>query len=140
MHVVLVHGWKGWPNNAWFPWLRVELDSRGFTTEALDLPTPWIPRRGPWSKKILESIKSPDTILVGHSLGCAAILCALEMYDGLPITKVVLVSGFGRPFLPSKLLKWNWFPCEIDFKSVKRKSKSWTVIHAMGDPLVPFEE
>ena len=26
----MVHGWDGNPNNHWFPWLKKELEKRGF--------------------------------------------------------------------------------------------------------------
>ena len=143
MHAVLIHGWKGWPENAWFPWLREELETRGWTTEAPAMPNPILPRRERWVSVVLSKIKQPETVLIGHSLGCLAILWALAEYTGSPPARTVLVSGFGRPFL--RILKnsqyhQEWFPRELDFSSVKSKSASWAVIHGRNDRLVPFEE
>ena len=138
MHAVLVHGWKGWPENAWFPWLRRELEARGWTTEALKLPDPAFPKRMEWMKAIAEAIRSPQTVLIGHSLGTLAILWTLEKYDGPPITGVVLVSGFGRDFHVPGL--HTWFPREPDLDLIRTKAKQWRVVHARGDYLVPFRE
>lgn len=140
MHVILVHGWKGWPENAWFPWLRKQLEARGDTTEALKLPKPVLPDRVAWSRMIREAIPGPDTILVGHSMGCPAILWALEEYGGPAIAQVVCVSGFGRPFFPVRKYRDLWFPRPVNFDDVRSKARAWSVIHSSMDPLVPFRE
>lgn len=145
MHAILVHGWKGWPDNAWFPWLRKKLEPRGFTTEALELPNPLLPDRDAWVKIVRDAIKYPDTVLIGHSLGCAAILLALRDYDGPPIEQVVCVSGMGRPYLSGaiieKMKEWTgWFTSAIDFSAIRPKAKKWTVIHSRHDFIVPFKE
>lgn len=85
-----------------------------------------------------ESIRDPDTVLIGHSLGTLAILWTLEKYSGPPIAGVVLVSGFGRNFHFPGL--HTWFPREVDFTKVIPKSNAWRVIHARGDYLVPYRE
>lgn len=145
MHAILVHGWKGWPDNAWFPWLRKELEARGFTTESLKLPNPLLPDRDAWVSIVRESIKDPDTVLIGHSLGCAAVLLALQEYEGPPVEHVVLVSGMGRAYASGPIVdtmkKWTgWFQTSVDFTNVKPKAKRWTVIHSKDDYIVPFEE
>lgn len=139
MHVILVHGWKGFPDNAWFPWLRKELEQRGYTTEALHLPSPALPDREEWVAIVRKAIVSPDTIIVAHSLGCPTTLFALQAYDGPSIARVVLVSGFARSF-PVPLLS-RWFgDARIDLKAVKAKSRSWRVLHNRFDYLVPAKE
>ena len=145
MNAVLVHGLKGWPDNAWFPWLRKELEKRGFTTESLKLPNPVLPERDAWVRLVKESIKGPDTILIGHSLGCAAILIALQEYDGPPVKQVVCVSGVGRPYLSNaivdKIKEWTgWFSQPVDFSKIKPKAERWSVIHSPQDYIVPFKE
>jgi hypothetical protein len=140
MHAILVHGWKGWPENAWFPWLQKELEARGWTTKALKMPDPLLPRRDAWVGTIIGAIRDPETVLVGHSLGCPAILWALEEYAGPPFAKVVCVSGFIRPFLPLGTFREEWFPHALDIGKVRPKARAWSVIHAKFDPLVPFKE
>lgn len=138
MHAILIHGWEGWPENAWFPWLRRELESRGWTTESLRLPDPALPKRTAWMKMIESSIAQPNTVLIGHSLGALAILWTLEKYEGVPIAGAVLVSGFGRYFHVPGL--HTWFPRDVDFERVRPKAKAWRVIHARADYVVPFRE
>ena len=28
--VYIIHGWEGYPEEGWFPWLKKELEDRGF--------------------------------------------------------------------------------------------------------------
>ena len=142
MHAILIHGWTGHPGYAWFPWLRRELEAKGWTTEAPQMPSPYLPKREQWVKTIRSLPLGSDTVLVGHSLGCPAILWSLEEYIGPPLAKVVLVSGFCRPY-PSPLIleaRADWFPREIDMASVKKTARAWSVVHAKLDPLVSFQE
>lgn len=139
MHAIFVHGWEGWPENAWFPWLRKELEARGYTTEALKLPNPAVPDRALWVRMVGKAIRGPDTVLIGHSLGCPTILFALRAYDGPPLAGVVLVSGFARDYHIPGLA--NWFRGDhLDVMSLRPKAKKWSVVHAKIDPLVPFAE
>ncbi len=139
MHVILVHGWKGGPGYGWFPWLRRELEVAGHTVDALSLPNPVWPDRLKWITMIKNAIKGPDTILVGHSLGCPSILFALQDYTGEPVLRTVLVSGFARPY-PLPLVNLWFNGAKIDFDLVRGKSRSWVALHTKKDLLVPFTE
>jgi uncharacterized protein len=139
MHAILVHGWKGWPENAWFPWLRKELEAHGFTTEALAMPDPLFPDRKKWMKLIQSAIKDQDTVIIAYSLGCPATMYALQEYSGPPIEQVVCVSGFARDFgFPGLSLWFKDHP--IHYSDVKSKALKWSFIHAKNDLLVPYEE
>lgn len=138
MHAVLIHGWKGWSTYAWFPWLRRELESRGIQTTVPEMPNPIFPRRDRWVETIQEVIPGPDTIIIAHSLGCAATLFALESYDGPPLAGVVCVAGFGRNFhIPG--LEF-WFDRPIRFADLRHRVRAWEVLHSENDFLVPFAE
>jgi len=38
MNIVLVHGWLSSPDQHWFPWLKRELEGRGFHVIAPPMP------------------------------------------------------------------------------------------------------
>jgi predicted alpha/beta hydrolase family esterase len=138
MHAVLIHGFKGWATNAWFPWLCEELEKRDFTTSSPMMPDPIWPRRDRWVETVLAEIKGPDTVLIGHSLGCLAILHALESYDAPPLAGVVLVSGFGRNFGIPEIDTWLDRP--IVFTDLRHHARYWSVLHSKDDDVVPYEE
>ncbi|MDX1665303.1 MAG: alpha/beta hydrolase [Candidatus Promineifilaceae bacterium] len=80
--------WAGTAGDDWYPWLlRQELPY-----EAIDVvpaPAPGAPEIGPWvaalHAAVAESaIPSEETLLVGHSVGCRALL---HMLSGHPSTE-----------------------------------------------------
>src|SRR5262245_43500518 len=96
MHAILVHGWRGWPENSWFPWLREELERRGWTVDIPSMPDPMVPTPEKWVATLerhifaasQKEIPPSKVVLVGHSLGCPTILMALERHQGRPFSKV----------------------------------------------------
>lgn len=42
--VFIVHGWDGYPEEGWFPWLERELEARGFEVHVPALPDASTPR------------------------------------------------------------------------------------------------
>lgn len=140
MTVILIHGYLGFPDNCWFPWLRRELEARGHDVIIPAMPNPELPERLGWQMTIARVVKDPaSTILIGHSLGCLAILHFLREHHGAPFPHVVLAAGFGRDFLRSNALT-HWFDEKLDFSEIAKKAMRWTSIHSTNDLLVPFAE
>lgn len=140
MHVIVIHGWKGSPDIAWFPWLILELKKAGHEVEALRLPRPFVPDRWTWTKRVKEALdraNPEETVIVAHSLGCPTLLFALQTYQGHPFRRVVLVSGFSEPLAVPFVRTW-FFGARLDFTRIKSKALSWKVIHGEKDPLVPY--
>jgi hypothetical protein len=46
--VILIHGWDGFPNNCWFPWLKKELEDKDFEVIVPAMPNPEHPKVKPW--------------------------------------------------------------------------------------------
>ncbi len=94
--VFIIHGWGGYPEEGWFPWLKKELEERGFNVQVPAMPDPSHPQKDAWLEKLREIIGTSDeeTYLVGHSLGGGAIYLYLQ---SLPadqrIGGVVTVAG-----------------------------------------------
>jgi predicted alpha/beta hydrolase family esterase len=82
---IIVHGWKSGPEDAWFPWLRNELESIGGTVAIPPMPHPDTPEVELWLENIKEVIGEPDkdTFLVGHSLGAFIVLKYLEFVGSI---------------------------------------------------------
>lgn len=143
MNVVLVHGYLGFPENNWFPWLRSELELRGYTVIVPALPHPAWPIREEWTQAlvdILQKVDPAETILVGHSLGCIALLYAVTaMHTKQPFHSAVLCAGFGRDFLQTDRLT-HWFTPPPDFTVIQSLVTKWTSIHSKDDALAPFVE
>ncbi|MBI2632874.1 MAG: alpha/beta hydrolase, partial [Parcubacteria group bacterium] len=46
--VFIIHGWADTPNNGWFPWLRKELERKGYVVIAPQMPEANVPRIEKW--------------------------------------------------------------------------------------------
>ena len=93
--VFLVHGWASTPNGTFFPYLRRELEVRGYEVVGVKLPHPLSPEPVSWVKALADAVQTPDleTTLVGHSMGGATVLRYLEQLAGMAkVGKVVLVA------------------------------------------------
>jgi len=135
--VVIVHGWEGHPGEGWFPWLKQELETRGYKVEVPAMPDPDMPHAGTWVPKLANTIGKPDkdTVLVGHSIGCITILRYLEDTGG-EIGGAVLVAGFSDN-LGFKEIN-SFFEEPIEWDLIKEHCKKFVSINSDNDKYVPL--
>ena len=135
--VIIAHGWRDSPANAWIDWLRVELEARGFEVTVPVLPNPTLPRLGKWLATLINAVGELDsqTTLVAYSLGTPITLRLLDNYPkDVKIAGLVLVAGFGDGIRdrPGAL-----FSPPLDFDRIKGRAKLRVVIYSDNDPIVP---
>ncbi|TSC69958.1 MAG: hypothetical protein G01um101470_915 [Parcubacteria group bacterium Gr01-1014_70] len=97
--VIIIHGWEGYPEEGWFPWLKKELVAKGFNVSVPQLPNADLPRIKKWVPALSEAAGTVDdeTYFVGHSIGCQTIVRYLEtLSEGAKIGGAVFVAGFFR--------------------------------------------
>ena len=145
--VFIVHGWGGSPAEAWFPWLKSELEKQVFKAEALKMPDPSYPQIETWVSFLSDSVGTADkdTYFVGGSIGCQTILRYLEGVDA-KVGGIVLVAGW-FDLLPAaytteedREIAKPWIETSIDFKKVKSNVKSIVSIFSDNDPFVDLKE
>lgn len=137
---VIVHCWDGMPEYCWYPWLKAELEKVGYEVEVPAMPDTKAPRQDLWVPKLHEVIGEPDEdlVLVGHSVGCIAILRYLEsLNENQKIGKAILVAGFTDD-LGFEELK-NYFETPIDFEKIQSHCNRFVAIHSDNDPYVPLK-
>lgn len=128
----IFHGTGESPKHFWFPWLKGELEKKGYKVWLPKLPNAESPDIKTWLTYALKNGKfDKDTVLVGHSAGCPLILSILENIK-TPVKKVILTAAFFE-----KLPK-------IDVESVLQKKYNWpkiksnagqiTIINSDNDP------
>ena len=138
--LIIVHGWEGSPDHGWYPWLKAEMEKRGWEVVAPALPNTNNPKAHEWLACLVQVAGKVDenTFMVGHSLGCVTIVCFLEnLPDTQSIGGAVLVAGFDNP-LNIKELE-NFYEVPINWEKAKRKCKKFVSIHSVDDPYVPVE-
>ena len=138
---ILVHCWEGYPEYCWYPWAKKELEARGFEVEVPAFPDTENPKMNAWVPKLKEIVGEPneELILIGHSIGCAAIMRYLESLDAAQkVGGVVLVAGFNENVGYDEIQ--NFFETPIDLAKIKTKSKNgFFAIHSDNDPHVDLK-
>lgn len=141
--VLIIHGYKSYPNDCWFPWLKKELEKRRFEVAILHLPNPQKPKKKLWVTSIKSAIKRPNQniFLVGHSLGSIAILRYLEtlkhdeMIGGVINVAGRLIKRKGNSKHPTA----NFFSDSIHWKKIKKHCNTFVGIYSIDDPIVSLE-
>jgi len=148
--VILVHGWGGNASDeAWFGWLRNQLEKKGFKVEAWDMPNTNYPRIGEWVNFLKEKVPKPDadTYFVGHSIGCQTILRYLEsLEEGIKVGGCVFVAGWFNLIEETyedpedKEIAKPWIENPINFEKVKDHTDTFVAIFSDNDPDVPLSD
>jgi hypothetical protein len=138
--VFIIYGWDGFPEECWFPWLKKELEKKGFEVSIPDMPNPEIPVIEDWVSAVEEAVGNADenTFFVGHSTGCQTIIRYLEgLPDKTKIGGVVFVAGWFKltnlEDAEVEAIAEPWLTRHIDFSKVKMKIKNSVAILSDND-------
>lgn len=138
---VLVHGYQGTPLHGWRPWLKQELEGNGWQISIPSMPSPDAPVCSQWVDTISSAVgaPAPSCALVGHSLGCIAILRYLQSLPASArVGPVILVAGFGHDIGIKELTSFSSAP--LDFPSIRAHSTKFILLHSDNDPFIPLAE
>lgn len=147
--IFVVHGWEGGPDKDWMPWAKRELEKKGFEVMVPAMPDPDYPKINTWVEYLRKEVGKPDenTILVGHSMGCQAILRYLEtLQEGEKVDKVICVAGWfsltpeAAPSDKERAIARHWIETPIDFEKIRSKTSSFIAVFSDNDSYVPYEE
>lgn len=138
--VYIVHGYTASPDSHWFPYLEKALKAQGIACHRLTMPTPCTPQVEQWVAHLKYNVTfTPDTVFIGHSLGCVTILNFLaEMQK--TVRGAIFVSGFYEPI--PHLPELDGFCQQFDRLQTQGHTlrlfahKPW-VISARDDAVVP---
>ena len=119
------------------PWLKRELEAKGFEVRVPAMPTPDAPRLEEWVATIGREAAGENCILVGHSLGCTAILRYLEQVKK-KVAGAVLVAGFAERLGDGFEATENFVDAPLDFAKVRKNCGRMVAIFSDNDPYVPL--
>ncbi len=139
--VFVIHGYEGLPMHGWRPWLKGELEKKGFKVFVPAMISPHAPTMNEWVKQISLLVDKPTNrdYFVGHSLGCIAILRYFETLDETErVGGAVLVAGFssnlgfdGFNSFYSKTIHWE---------KICGHCPKFVAVISDDDPYVPLVE
>lgn len=145
---VLLHGTDGSPDASWLPWLRVELEKKGFNVWVPLLPENHTPNRERYESFLHKSgWDFSENLLIGHSSGATTALNLL-MSEWFPkVRKTILVGTFlNERLLPG--IEWyepgqfdDLFPKNgFDTGAIRKKSDHFSFIHGDNDGYCALED
>lgn len=144
--VFIVHGWEGHPQEGWFPWLKKELEARGFEVQVPQLPEADKPRLENWILALAQAVGTPDqqTYFVGHSMGAKTISCYLQTLPAnVNVGGAVFVAGFFKRLTldvsEEKPIADAFISFPVDFQKVKLHLPKSFAIFSDDDPYVPLD-
>lgn len=141
----IIHGWGGFPEEGWFPWLKKELGKKGFQVQVPSMPDSSNPTIDAWISHLAKTVGRVDkhTVLVGHSIGCQTILRYLErLPKEQTIGGAVFVAGWFTLMNlneEEKRIAEPWLTTPVDFEKIKAHCKKFIAIFSDDDPDVPLE-
>lgn len=139
MNVLIVPRWAGTPDADWYPWLVEELGARRVSARVVPMPEPDAPAIGPWLAALNGAVEAPErTVLVGHSIGCQAIL-RYAAATGRPIGGAVLVAAWWWANVDWVALK-PWVSEPYDVAAARKAIAKATVLISDNDPYTPETE
>lgn len=139
--IFIIHGWDSTPQEGWFPWLKKQLEQKGFEAVVLAMPQTNEPMLATWVSHLFQIIINPDkeTYLVGHDIGATTVLRYLEK---LPQDEKIGGAVLIAPLIETVGLKEteNFFEEKISYSKIKLHTKKFTAIYSDDDPLVPLKQ
>jgi predicted alpha/beta hydrolase family esterase len=149
----IIHGYQGYPGEAWQPWAKAELEKRGYAAWLPAMPKPDAPVLPEWMDFISGLVGVPDgkTVLIGHSLGVNLVLRYLETLAdaGQAVGQTVLIAGMFPAGMTDQAADKRtggntilrpWLTKAVDGRKVNRAAGRCTVILSDTDPIIPMAQ
>lgn len=145
--IYIIHGWDGYPEECWFPWLKKQMESQGFRVEVPAMPNPEEPKIEEWVPFLADSVREPDdeTFFVGHSIGNQTILRYLErLPEDIKVGGVVMVAPWMNLIeyedAEEERIAKPWVETPIDWQKVLDHTTNFTSIFSTNDDCVPLSD
>lgn len=125
------------------PWLKRELEKRGFEVSVPAMPNPGEPKIETWIPFLSKIVGKPDTktYFVGHSIGCQTILRYLEtLPEETKIGGAVFVAGWynvsNLETEEEKKIVGPWVTTQRNDEKIRKIVNRAVAIFSDNDPFV----
>lgn len=135
----IIHGSNGNSKENWFPWMKDQLESRGYECIVPDFPckdghqvSKWYEEFEKYKEKVTD-----ETVFIAHLRGVSFVLNLLTDFD-YKIDSLYMVGGF---------VEWLWeeeegntfFSRPFNYTKIRTQCKRFVNYQSDNDPWVPKE-
>lgn len=131
---LFLHAWYATPKSDWYPWLKTELEKKGYEVWLPELPT--MPTKLPDMETMLKFLIEKNfidesTVVIAHSLGS---VLALRLAERVKFDKGILLAGWDyNDLTPQHQSFWVRM---TDHNTIKANVPNWVTIISDNDPYV----
>lgn len=142
--IFIVHGWSGKPDEHWLPWLKNQLEQRGFEVHVPRMSQNDDPIISEWVQRLGDAVGISDenTFFVGHSIGCQTIMRYLASGNKKAGGCVFVAGWFKLENLPEEEIEvarpWEEEP--IDYQVLLMATENFVVLISDNDDYDAVEE
>jgi hypothetical protein len=141
---VLLHGTDGTPEGGWRPYVKAQLQERGYEVWVPALPDNHTPNMQVYNDFLLTSgWDFTDNLVIGHSSGAVQVLNLLMDKRCPAISAAVMVGAWAHNAgtdMDTGQFK-DTFPQDgFAFEVIARKAKHRLFVHGDNDPYCPLEQ
>ncbi len=143
-NALILHGTEGSSQGNWFPWLKKELEQRGWSVWVPDLPQADRPNVKRYNAFILGNKEwqlNEKSVIIGHSSGAVAILGLLQnVPEDVIVDTCILVGSFiDTKNTTGEDTFEGLFEEPFDFEKIKKHARRFIFVHSDDDPYCPLD-
>lgn len=141
---VLLHGTDGTPDGGWRPYVKAELEKRGYEVWVPALPNNHTPNMQVYNNFLLDGQWDfEENLVIGHSSGAVQVLNLLMDARCPSLAGAVMVGAWAHnedTDMETDQFKDTFPPNGFDFSLIKSKTKKLLFLHGSNDPYCPLEQ
>ncbi len=139
-NVILLHGWEGTGKSNWFPEITDYLKKNGIDVYHPDFPNTNHPKYAEWKEFFQKEIQpklQPNSIVVGHSLGCGFLQKYLSE-ENIKIGEIVFVAPTVGDCGVDEIK--DFFTEEFNYEKIKNSADNIFIIAGGKDKYITSDE
>ena len=139
-NALILHGAGNNSQGNWFPWLKSELEAKGYKVWSPDLPNSDEPIQKDWLDTIFSNKDwqfNKESVIIGHSAGSTLILRILESLPyAIQINKAILVAGVVELGTKPEFFQYKrgLVKKPFDWEKIKKSARELYFICSDNDP------
>ncbi len=140
---VILHAMEQTGKGHWYPWLKAQLEMRGYEVWVPDLPNADHPDTVEMTRFLLSNThwNFQDNLIIGHSSGSVELLYLLQaLPEDTTVQTAVMVSAFDHVLPGMEAQHDRMFTTPLNLNKVKERAGLLLFVHGDDDPWCPIDD